>query len=101
MCECVSVCVYACMRVHVCACVCVCVRAYVCMRACVCVRVCVHVCVCMHVLCLRGSARLVCVHIHNPQPSLTIFSPCDCVYIFTDADGIVRYGVATISRLLK
>jgi len=84
----VSVCVSACLCVCVCVCGCMC--AYVCMRVYLCVRVCVCACVCMRVLCLRGSARLVCVRIHNPIPSLSIFSPCNCVYIFTDSEGIVN-----------
>ena len=60
MCDCVRVCVRACMCSCACvrACVRVCVRACACVRACMCVclgAVCVYVCVCV---CVEGEERV-------------------------------------------
>jgi len=82
----VRVCMCSCMYVCVCVCVCVCVgvcASWICSQLTLAdyanLPVCVHVCLCVRVC--------VCV--------------CMCVFVCVCVSWICRYGVATISRLLK
>ena len=116
-------CVRVCVHVCVCTCLCACVRA----RVCICVCACVYVCACMHV-CNRSIQIQVIIEVPRDQRNKLEYDKVRklkyhntnnmCVYTapvgqyasiymrvislnMKIRSNITRYGVATISRLLK